>query len=72
MLAWATATWRIPVVLLLEVWKYLIKKVPLTYTPKFWSMAETTEEPQLSISFEANTTTIRVPRPMADKWTGTD
>jgi tellurite resistance protein TehA-like permease len=36
-LAWATSTWWMPIIILLEVWKYLIKKVPLTYTPQLWS-----------------------------------
>jgi len=36
--AWAVATWWIPIIFLLEVWKYIIKKAPLQYTPKFWSL----------------------------------
>ncbi|PRY14326.1 tellurite resistance protein TehA-like permease [Pontibacter ummariensis] len=38
LLAWATATWWIPVIVLLEIWKYLIKKTTLKYTPKYWAL----------------------------------
>ena len=38
MLAWITATWWIPIIFFLEVWKYLLKKVPLTYNPKLWTL----------------------------------
>lgn len=38
LLAWATATWWIPFIVLLEVWKYGVKKVPLSYTPTYWAL----------------------------------
>ena len=37
-LAWATATWWIPLIVLLEVWKYGVKKVSLSYTPTYWAL----------------------------------
>jgi tellurite resistance protein TehA-like permease len=33
---WATATWWIPMLLVLGVWRYFLKKVPLTYDPLYW------------------------------------
>lgn len=35
---WATATWWIPLLLLLGAWRYLICKVKLTYDPQYWGM----------------------------------
>ncbi len=37
LLAWATATWWIPLIVLLEGWRYVYKRVPVTYTPQYWS-----------------------------------
>lgn len=37
LLAWATATWWIPLTVLLEGWRHGDKKVPLTYSPQYWS-----------------------------------
>jgi tellurite resistance protein TehA-like permease len=33
---WAAGTWWIPLLLVLGVWTYAVRRVPLTYTPQFW------------------------------------
>jgi tellurite resistance protein TehA-like permease len=33
---WATATWWIPMLLILGVWRHLIRKFPLRYDPLYW------------------------------------
>jgi tellurite resistance protein TehA-like permease len=33
---WATATWWIPMLLILGVWRHVVRKVPLRYDPLFW------------------------------------
>jgi tellurite resistance protein TehA-like permease len=33
---WAIATWWIPMLLVLGVWRYLICSVPLAYDPLYW------------------------------------
>ena len=38
LIMWAWATWWIPLLLLFGVWKHGICRVPLTYTPMFWSL----------------------------------
>jgi tellurite resistance protein TehA-like permease len=38
LLAWAVGTWWIPLIILLEVWRHVYRKVPLTYTPQYWSL----------------------------------
>lgn len=35
---WAWATWWIPLLLLFGIWKHGVRRVPLTYTPMFWSL----------------------------------
>lgn len=35
---WATGTWWIPMLLLLGVWRYLIKGFPFVYHPLYWGM----------------------------------
>jgi tellurite resistance protein TehA-like permease len=35
---WAWATWWIPLLLLFGVWKHGVCRVPVTYTPMFWSL----------------------------------
>lgn len=35
---WATATWWIPLLLTLGVWRHLYSRVPFTYEPQFWGM----------------------------------
>lgn len=37
LLFWATATWWIPILLALGVWRHLVKRVPLTYEHAYWS-----------------------------------
>jgi tellurite resistance protein TehA-like permease len=37
-IVWAWATWWIPLLLLVGVWKHAIRRVPLTYTPMLWSL----------------------------------
>ncbi|MFZ2875042.1 MAG: tellurite resistance/C4-dicarboxylate transporter family protein, partial [Phycisphaerales bacterium] len=36
LLFWATATWWIPMLLILGVWRHIIKKFPLRYDPLYW------------------------------------
>lgn len=36
LLYWATATWWIPMLVALGVWRYVVRKVPLTYDPLYW------------------------------------
>ena len=36
LLYWATATWWIPMLLALGVWRYVVHRVPLTYDPLYW------------------------------------
>ena len=38
LLYWATATWWIPMLLVLGVWRYFLKKIPLTYDPLYWGV----------------------------------
>ncbi|HEY5951390.1 MAG TPA: tellurite resistance/C4-dicarboxylate transporter family protein [Kofleriaceae bacterium] len=33
---WATATWWIPMLLILGVWRHVVKKFPLRYDPLYW------------------------------------
>jgi tellurite resistance protein TehA-like permease len=33
---WATGTWWIPMLLVLEVWQHLIRRFPLRYDPLYW------------------------------------
>lgn len=34
---WATATWWIPILLALGVWRHIYRRVPLTYDHGFWA-----------------------------------
>jgi tellurite resistance protein TehA-like permease len=36
LLFWATATWWIPMLLILGVWRHIVKKFPLRYDPLYW------------------------------------
>lgn len=36
LLWWATATWWIPMLLILGVWRHLLRKFPLRYDPLYW------------------------------------
>jgi len=38
LLFWATATWWIPLLLLLVLWRHLIKRFPFVYNPMKWGM----------------------------------
>jgi tellurite resistance protein TehA-like permease len=38
LLMWAWATWWIPFLLLLGVWKHLVWRAPITYAPTLWSL----------------------------------
>lgn len=38
LLFWATATWWIPMLLLLGFWRHVLCRVPITYDPVYWSM----------------------------------
>ncbi len=35
---WATATWWIPLLLILGVWRHRLRHVPFTYDPQYWGM----------------------------------
>lgn len=35
---WAFATWWIPILLLLPIWRHVIQKVPIKYDPQYWSL----------------------------------
>jgi tellurite resistance protein TehA-like permease len=35
---WATGTWWIPLLVILGVWRHVVKRYPLTYDPQFWGM----------------------------------
>jgi tellurite resistance protein TehA-like permease len=35
---WATATWWIPLLLILGAWRHLYKRFPLSYDPQYWGM----------------------------------
>lgn len=37
-LFWAFATWWIPLLVLLGLWKHAVTRLPLTYTPSLWAM----------------------------------
>ena len=38
LLFWATATWWIPLLIIVTVWRHGIERVPLTYDLQYWSM----------------------------------
>ncbi len=35
---WATATWWIPLLVILGVWRHLYKRYPLSYDPQYWGL----------------------------------
>jgi tellurite resistance protein TehA-like permease len=37
-LFWATATWWIPLLLVLGVWRHALQRLPLRYDPQYWGM----------------------------------
>ncbi|MCC7485448.1 MAG: tellurite resistance/C4-dicarboxylate transporter family protein [Burkholderiales bacterium] len=38
LILWAWATWWIPMLVILGVWKYVLRKEPFAYHPMFWSL----------------------------------
>ncbi len=37
-LYWATATWWIPMLLVLGIWRHAVRRVPFTYDPLYWGL----------------------------------
>jgi tellurite resistance protein TehA-like permease len=37
-LAWATATFFIPLLVVLMIWRHGVRRVPLVYSPAYWGM----------------------------------
>jgi tellurite resistance protein TehA-like permease len=35
---WTTATWWIPLLLILGVWRHIVRRFPLRYDPQYWGM----------------------------------
>ena len=35
---WATATWWIPLLVILGVWRHVVRRFPLSYDPQYWGM----------------------------------
>jgi tellurite resistance protein TehA-like permease len=35
---WAAGTWWIPLLIILGVWTYGVRRVPMTYSPQFWGL----------------------------------
>ena len=35
---WASATWWIPILVILGVWRHLVQRFPLRYDPQYWGM----------------------------------
>lgn len=35
---WATATWWIPLLIILGIWRHIYSRVPFTYEPQYWGM----------------------------------
>jgi tellurite resistance protein TehA-like permease len=35
---WAFGTWLIPLLVLLDGWKYVVRRIPLSYEPAWWSL----------------------------------
>ena len=35
---WSTATWWIPLLLTLGIWRHVVRRYPLTYDPQYWGM----------------------------------
>jgi tellurite resistance protein TehA-like permease len=35
---WATATWWIPLLVILGVWRHVVRRHPITYDPQYWGM----------------------------------
>ncbi|NOS36290.1 MAG: C4-dicarboxylate ABC transporter, partial [Deltaproteobacteria bacterium] len=59
LLSWAWATWWIPLLVIISFWKHVIKKVPLRYDPRQWSVVfplgmYTVASVQLSLASEVD------------------
>jgi len=37
-LFWAVATWWIPLLVIVGIWRHIVKRVPLTYDPQYWAL----------------------------------
>jgi tellurite resistance protein TehA-like permease len=37
-LLWAGATWWIPLLVIIGIWRHLVDRVPLSYDPQYWSL----------------------------------
>jgi tellurite resistance protein TehA-like permease len=35
---WATATWWIPLLVIVGLWRHVVEHVPITYDPQYWSL----------------------------------
>jgi tellurite resistance protein TehA-like permease len=35
---WAAGTWWVPLLIVLGLWTYLVRRVPITYSPQFWGV----------------------------------
>jgi tellurite resistance protein TehA-like permease len=35
---WATATWWIPLLLILGIWRHAVRRFPVKYDPQYWGM----------------------------------
>jgi tellurite resistance protein TehA-like permease len=38
LIAWAWATWLIPLLILMGIWKHGVRRVPIQYTPMLWAL----------------------------------
>src|SRR5262249_51407456 len=38
LLAWAMATWWIPLLVLVGIWRHVVRRFPIAYDPQYWSM----------------------------------
>lgn len=38
LLMWAWATWWIPLIVLFGIWKHVVRRAPVSYTPMYWSL----------------------------------
>ena len=59
LLSWAWATWWIPLLVIISFWKHAVKKVPLRYDPRHWSVVfpigmYTVSSVQLSLASEVD------------------
>jgi tellurite resistance protein TehA-like permease len=38
LMVWAWGTWWIPLLAMFGVWKHVVRRVPLAYTPMLWGL----------------------------------